>query len=202
MSKMTLKLDLNDDYDKALEEFEKIFKLEQKKNKERKKLESFLGNLHKLVNSQLNTNFKNTNSLIQALTPYASPSFKEKLAKSATGRRKTISMNKEIYFSIKDLLKSTSPNKAAIAREVGVSVVQVRKVAAGGYDTKYGTIDSPVGSAIKTTVNPGTANRSEINKAPGSRPLAPTKGDGPMQKPNQQITRPPMRLPAKSPLDL
>ena len=44
----------------------------------------------------------------------------------------------EIYQKIKTLLSEPNPNKAAIAREVGVSVVQVRKVAVGGYEKKFG----------------------------------------------------------------
>ena len=37
------------------------------------------------------------------------------------------------------MLAEPNPNKAAISRETGVSVVQVRKVATGGYDQKYGS---------------------------------------------------------------
>ena len=65
---------------------------------------------------------------------------------SPSGRRKTISMSKEIFQQIKSLLAEPNPNKAAIARETGVSVVQVRKVADGGYDGKFG--DSSVQARI------------------------------------------------------
>ena len=51
-------------------------------------------------------------------------------------------MNKEIYDEIQTLLAKPNPNKAAIARETGVSVVQVRKVAEGGYDSKFGAVVS------------------------------------------------------------
>ena len=58
-------------------------------------------------------------------------------------------MSKEIYQKIKTLLSEPNPNKAAIAREVGVSVVQVRKVAVGGYEKKFGTSNSSVSKVEK-----------------------------------------------------
>ena len=48
-------------------------------------------------------------------------------------------MNQETFDKIKEMLAEPNPNKAAISRETGVSVVQVRKVATGGYDQKYGS---------------------------------------------------------------
>ena len=47
-------------------------------------------------------------------------------------------MDQEIFQEIKSKLAQPNPNKAAIARETGVSVVQVRKVATGGFDSKFG----------------------------------------------------------------
>ena len=202
MSKLTLKIDISDDYDKALQEFEKIYKQELDKNKESIKLDSFLSNLYKLVNSQLNTNYSNTNSLIQALTPYATSAFKEKLTTSTIGRRKTISMNKEIYLSILSLLNTTSPNKAAIAREVGASVVQVRKVASGGYDKKYGRVPSSSRPEAKTTLNDDTSSITLTQNPLPTVPVAPPKNKELSHSTNSKITRPPMRFPAKSPLDL
>ena len=49
-------------------------------------------------------------------------------------------MDKETYDRIQTLLAKPNPNKAGIARETGVSVVQVRKVADGGYDKKFGGV--------------------------------------------------------------
>ena len=200
MSKITLKIDSSLSYEEALEEFEKIYMQELEHNKERKKIDSFLSNLHELVNSQLNTKFGSTNSLIQALIPYSSPAFQEKISKSQSGRRKTISMNKETFLSIKKLLSKPQPNKAAIAREVGVSVVQVRKVATGGYDKKFG-------ASIDTTSKFSTADILNKNDSPLSakNPIKPVFGntlnDVPT-KPSRNLTRPPMKLPVQSPLDL
>ena len=65
-------------------------------------------------------------------------------------------MNKEIFDEIKDLLAQPNPNKAAIARQTGVSVVQVRKVATGGYDNKFGGESSPVKSPSSTGPKPSS----------------------------------------------
>ena len=199
MSKITFNIDPSQSFDEALEEFEKLYNNELDKNQRRQKKDLFLSNLYKLVNSQLNTNFKSTNCLIQSLSPFASSSFREKLSKTtSSGRRKTISMNKEIFFSIKKLLSKASPNKAAIAREVGVSVVQVRKVATGGYDKKYG-LSTPI--SLKTKESP-----THRNAATKTFPLSPTTPeiDKTQSKPNNNLTRPPLRSASsvKSPLDL
>ena len=99
--------------------------------------------MHEVVNKEIGTDLKNINALIRALTKYASPSVRDKIESTTpSGRRKTISMNKDIYDEIQTLLSKPNPNKAAIARETGVSVVQVRKVADGGYDKKFGGVVS------------------------------------------------------------
>jgi len=193
MSKITFKIDNSLSYEKALEEFEKIYKRELETDKKRKKIDSFLSNLHNLVNSQLNTKLGSVNSLIQALIPYSTPSFQEKISKSKTGRRKTISMDKETFLSIKQLLSKPLPNKAAIARKIGVSVVQVRKVASGGYDKKFKTsMDSITSKDIVPPVIKPKSNSLISNQLSKSAP----------PKPIRNLTRPPMKLPPKSPLDL
>ena len=199
MSKITFNIDHAQSYSEALEEFEKIYKNELDKNEKRQKKDSFLSNLHKLVNSKLNTNFKSTNCLIQALSPFASSSFREKLSKTtSSGRRKTISMNKEIFFSIKKLLSKASPNKAAIAREVGVSVVQVRKVATGGYDKKYGS-NAPISVKSKESSPHKKAATKTFPLSPSTPEIDKTQS-----KSSNNLTRPPLRSasPVKSPLDL
>jgi hypothetical protein len=198
MNKITLKIDSSSSYDKALEEFNNTYKKEVEKKINNDKINSYLCNLHKHVNSKLNTNFGNTNSLIQALIPFASSTFKEKLQNSATGRRKTISMNKEIFFSIKNLLSCPSPNKAQIARQVGVSVVQVRKVADGGYDKKFlsNSDDSIIVEKEIKEINLDSTEETFLT-APSTSTTQQTQ-----VRQTDSVTRPPMRLPSKSPLDL
>ena len=130
-------VDSSHSYERALEEFQRIYNQELEKNKERLKVDSFLENLYKIVDSQLDIKISSTNDLINTLLPYSSSLFKQKLTSNTVGRRKTISMTKETYKEIKDLLSASNPNKADIARKTGVSVVQVRKVAVGGYDKKF-----------------------------------------------------------------
>ena len=164
--------------------------------KRKKKLDSFLGNLYKLANSQLNTNFSNTNALIQALIPYTTSTFKEKLNASSATRRKTISMSKEIYQKIKTLLSEPNPNKAAIAREVGVSVVQVRKVAVGGYEKKFGASNSSVSKVEKNYKD----KKALSTESQSTLPLQNAKES--ISKTSSSVTRPPMKTAIKSPLDL
>ena len=200
MNKITLKIDSSSSYDKTLEEFKSSNKRELEKKNNKDKTDLYLSNLHNLVNSNINTNFGNINSLIHALIPYASSTFKLKLENSGSGRRKTISMNKEIFLSIKSLLNRPTPNKAEIARQLGVSVVQVRKVAGGGYDKKYlststDRINTPK-EKLKVEINEGT-----IQKTFPSVPPFPSKDKSNTEKPDS-ITRPPMKFQVKSPLDL
>ena len=198
MNKITLKIDPSSSYDKALEEFNNTYQKEVEKKIKNDKISSFLCDLHNHVNSKLNTNFANTNSLIQALIPFASSTFKEKFQNSGSGRRKTVSMNKEIFLSIKNLLSQPSPNKAEIGRQVGVSVVQVRKVADGGYDKKF----------LPSTNDPIVAEKESgeisIDSINETFPIAPSPST--TQKTQvletNNLTRPPMKLQPKSPLDL
>lgn len=140
MTKISFDVDFSKDPEKILEEIQERAKAEVAKRESKEKNSAFLSDLHNLVNKELGTSLKNTNDLIKALTPFTTAAFKNKLAStSPTGRRQTVSMNQETFDKIKEMLAEPNPNKAAISRETGVSVVQVRKVATGGYDQKYGS---------------------------------------------------------------
>ena len=140
MTKISFDVDFSKDPEKILKEIQERAKAEFAKRESKEKNSAYLSDLHNLVNKELGTAFKNTNDLIKALTPFSTHAFKNKLAStSASGRRQTVSMDQEAFDQIKELLGQANPNKAAIARETGVSVVQVRKVATGGYDKKYGS---------------------------------------------------------------
>mgnify|MGYP001354481290 CR=1 FL=1 len=139
MTKISFDVDFNQDPEKILKEIQKRAEAEVAKRESKEKESAYLSNLHEVVNKEIGSDYKNINALIRALTKYATPSVRDKiLTTSPSGRRKTISMNKEIYDQIQSLLSKPNPNKAAIARETGASVVQVRKVAEGGFDKKYG----------------------------------------------------------------
>ena len=106
--------------------------------------------MHEKVNEEIGTDYRSINDLIRALTQFANPKLKEKISSSsASGRRVTISMTKDLFEDIKSKLANPNPNKAAIARETGASVVQVRKVASGGYDAKF---SGESGSDLQTTL--------------------------------------------------
>ena len=138
MTKLSFDVDLNQDPDKILDDIRKRAAAELAKHENKVKENEFLSNLHQYVNKEIGTNFSSISALIRELSKFASSSFKEKVfSVSSSGRRKTISMNDEIFKQIKLLLSQPNPNKAAIARKTGVSDVQVRKVASGGYDEKF-----------------------------------------------------------------
>jgi hypothetical protein len=89
-------------------------------------------------------------------------------------------MTKEIYLEVKKLLSESNPNKAAIARKTGISVVQVRKVAEGGFDSKFDNssiksgIETPVSSAEKTEAKPSIQNNEiESSNNPNEEDLLP-----------------------------
>ncbi len=147
MTKLTFDIDFNKDPEEILREIQERAKEEVAKRESKEKTKIYLSNLHKRVNEDLGTKYASINDLIRALSAHANPKSRSKTqAISPTGRRITISMNKEIFDEIKDLLAQPNPNKAAIARQTGVSVVQVRKVATGGYDNKFegeSSLDQP-----------------------------------------------------------
>ncbi|MBT3635999.1 MAG: hypothetical protein HN531_03600, partial [Opitutae bacterium] len=138
MTKISFDVDFSEDPEEILKQIQDRAKAEVEKRESKDKVSAYLAKLHEKVNADLDTGYKSATDLIKALTPFASPALKDKLSStSASGRRKTISMDKETFDKIKELLAEPNPNKAAIGRESGVSVVQVRKVASGGYDEKF-----------------------------------------------------------------
>ena len=145
MTKISFDVDFSQDPEKILQEIQKRAEAEVAKREAKDKEANYLSKLHEVVNKEIGSDYKNINALIRALTKYATPSVRDKIENtSPSGRRKTISMDKETYDSIQTLLARPNPNKAAIARETSVSVVQVRKVASGGYDKKFEGDDSTV----------------------------------------------------------
>ena len=137
MTKLTFDVDFNKDPEEILKEIQERAKAEVAKRESKIKYAAFLSKLHQKVNDEIGTDFKSINDLIRALTQFANPKLKEKVSSSASGRRVTVSMTHELFDEIKKKLSLPNPNKAAIARETGASVVQVRKVASGGYDQKF-----------------------------------------------------------------
>lgn len=182
MTKISFDVDFSKDSENILQEIQERAKAEVEKRDNKVKSSAYLSTLHEKVNEELKTDYKSVTDLIRALTPFASSSLKDKISStSPTGRRKTVSMNKETYDLITDLLSNPKPelrrqdlkpNQTAIARETGVSVVQVRKVATGGYDKKFGgkSIDSPVNPPFGKKV-PDSESESHIQK---THLLAPT----------------------------
>ena len=113
---------------------------------------------------------------------------------------KTISMNRETFHSVKNLLSKPQPNKAAIAREIGVSVVQVRKVASGGYDKKFGSSTDATSSISKTDTS--NKNVSPLFVKNQIESVSEKTFKNVATKPSRNLTRPPMKFPVQSPLDL
>lgn len=138
MTKISFDIDFSKDPEQIFKEIQERAKAEVEKRESKERNAAYLSKLHESVNEKIGTEFNTVSDLIRALTPFAAPALRDKLSgTTASGRRKTISMNKAIFEEIKKLLTESDPNKAAIARKTGVSVVQVRKVAEGGFDSKY-----------------------------------------------------------------
>jgi hypothetical protein len=155
MTKISFDVDFSKDPEQILKEIQERAKAEVEKRESKERNAAYLSKLHESVNEKIGTDFNTVSDLIRALTPFAAPALRDKLSgTTASGRRKTISMNKTIFEEIKKLLTESDPNKAAIARETGVSVVQVRKVAEGGFDSKYIDSDSSSGSSSKPKESP------------------------------------------------
>jgi len=140
MTKLTFDVDFTKDPEEILKEIQERAREEVAKRESKEKAHAYLTHLHEVVNKEIGTSYKSLGDLIRALSAYSKGGAgREKVAKtSSSGRRVTISMNQEIYDEIKSLLAQPNPNKAAIARQTGASVVQVRKVASGGFDVKFG----------------------------------------------------------------
>jgi len=171
MTKLTFDIDFNKDPEEILREIQERAKEEVAKRESKEKTKIYLSNLHKRVNEDLGTKYASINDLIRALSSYANPKSRSKTqATSPSGRRITISMNKEIFDEIKDLLAQPNPNKAAIARQTGVSVVQVRKVATGGYDKKFEGESSLDKSSTSPAPKP-TSDSVSLQEKPASPSL-------------------------------
>jgi hypothetical protein len=139
MTKISFDLDFNKDSETLLREIQDQAKAEVEKREGKERAKAYLSNLHETVNDKIGTTYGSVTELIRALAEHSSPTMRERISGSSVGgRRKTVSMGRDLYEQIKDALAKPSPNKAAIARETNVSVVQVRKVADGGYDEKFG----------------------------------------------------------------
>jgi len=174
MTKISFDVDFSQDPEKILQEIQKRAEAEVAKREAKDKEANFLSKLHELVNKEIGSDFKNINALIRALTKYASPSVRDKIVStSPSGRRKTVSMDKDIYDQIKSSLSAPNPNKAAIARETGVSVVQVRKVADGGYDKKFGGETSDVNPSPASAPEPEVEDLSPPSLPPINEDSAP-----------------------------
>ena len=159
MTKISFDVDFSKDPEKILQEIQERAKAEVEKRENKERNAAYLSKLHENVNEKIGTDFKSVSDLIKALTPFAAPSLRDKLlGTTASGRRKTVSMTKEIYLEVKKLLSESNPNKAAIARKTGISVVQVRKVAEGGFDSKFEA------HQIKKTSSPCREGRSVLYK--------------------------------------
>ena len=143
MTKLTFDVDFNKDPEEILREIQERARAVVAKQELKLKSVSFLSTLHEKVNEEIGTDYKSINDLIRALTQFANPKLKDKISStSLTGRRVTVSMTRDLFLEIKSKLSQPNPNKAAIARETGLSVVQVRKVATGGYDSKFSSQSS------------------------------------------------------------
>ncbi len=198
MTKLTFDIDFNKDPEEILREIQERAKEEVAKRESKEKTKIYLSNLHKRVNEDLGTKYASINDLIRALSAHANPKSRSKTqAISPTGRRITVSMNKEIFDEIKDLLTQPNPNKAAIARQTGVSVVQVRKVATGGYDKKFEGESLP----DKPSISPAPKLSSDFASNTPAPPPAPSLGLPPIPDTPPPAPEPPHPEPvAEEPL--
>ena len=174
MTKLTFDVDFNKDPEEILKEIQERAKAEVAKRESKIKYAAFLSKLHEKVNEEIGTEFKSINDLIRALTQFANPKLKEKISSSETGRRVTISMTGELFREIKSKLALPNPNKAAIARETGASVVQVRKVASGGYDQKFSEAKSSTLSTPPSSVS-SSLPKADLPSAPLPSPSTETQ---------------------------
>ena len=198
-SKVTFRVDLDKDPDLIFEEIKLWIERELKKKGSGDKNSAFLSKLHEIANEHIKTSFKTTNDLIRALAEFASPKMRDRIFDSSpTGRRKTISMSQELYDQILSLLSKPKSNKADIARKTGVSVVQVRKVAFGGYEKKYGKLKA-TSAKPKPIAKKAPSGQADLPLSQMERPPVPAK---PRPKIQRSVTRPPMRPVVKTPLDL
>ncbi|MDC0157082.1 hypothetical protein OAK38_04915 [Verrucomicrobia bacterium] len=208
MTKISFDVDFSEDPEKILQQIQDRAKAEVEKRESKERVSGYLSKLHEKVNEDINTDYKSATDLIKALTPFASPALKDKLSStSPSGRRKTVSMNKDVFDEIKKLLAEPNPNKAAIGRETGVSVVQVRKVADGGYDEKFGgeapstPTEKPADKDEDSFPEPDLPPPSFGNDEPADEPPAPPAPDLP-EPPSFGDDEPADELPAPPAPDL
>jgi len=203
MTKLTFDVDFTKDPEQILREIQERAKIEVAKRESKIKTVAFLSKLHEKVNQEIGTDYKSVNELIRALSQFANPKLSEKIGStSASGRRVTISMNRELFDQIKTKLSEPNPNKAAIARETGASVVQVRKVASGGYDQKFSSDSTSRPSSISSAKDSNSnrpKNPEPLETESTPDPITPT----PIQEDDANENLPPLTPPAPSPaLDL
>ena len=182
MTKLTFDVDFTKDPKEILQEIQERAKAEVAKRESKIKSAAFLSNLHEKVNQEIGTDFKTVNDLIRALTAYANPKLRDKISStSPSGRRVTISMSPELFEEIKSKLAQPNSNKAAIARETGASVVQVRKVANGGFDAKFAS--SKDVKAFKLVKSDPTSKVQHEAPAPEPSSTTPPSDDAPILAP-------------------
>lgn len=90
-------------------------------------------------------------------------------------------MSPELFEEIKSKLAQPNSNKAAIARETGASVVQVRKVANGGFDAKFAS--SRGVKAIKSVKSDPTPKVQHEAPVPEPSSTTPPSDDAPILAP-------------------
>ena len=100
MTKISFDVDFSEDPEKILQQIQDRAKAEVEKRETKERVSGYLSKLHEKVNEDINTEYKSATDLIKALTPFASPALKDKLSStSPSGRRKTVSMSKDVYAS-------------------------------------------------------------------------------------------------------
>ena len=113
MTKISFDVDFSQDPEKIFRKYKKELKPKWRSVKQKTRKQLTCPNCMEVVNKEIGSDYKNINALIRALTKYASPSVRDKIENtSPTGRRKTVSMDKETYDRIQTLLAKPNPNKA------------------------------------------------------------------------------------------
>ncbi|MBL63246.1 MAG: hypothetical protein CMI30_07520 [Opitutae bacterium] len=139
MTKISIDVDFNKDPEAILRDIQEKAKSEVAKREKKELITAHLETLHLKVNEAIGTSYGNANDLIRALAHCATPTLRDRiLGVTSSGRRKTITMTQELYDGVKAGLKQGNLSKAQLARNLGVSTAQVRKVEKGGFDQKFG----------------------------------------------------------------
>ena len=176
MTKISIDVDLNKDPETILKEIQEKAESEMRKRKNKERIDAQLKGLHEKVNSTVGTRFSNINELVRALAVHTTPALRDRiLGVTSTGRRKTITMNEELFQTIKERLTKGEDSKAQIARDLGVSPSQVRKVEKGGYDQKFGSSASV--SQTREDIPREPEEESDLDEGTTDRDLAPEDED-------------------------